>query len=589
MSNTPVVMPRAAPRKAHLMAVLHGLHPESTVQKYRDQGMWTDETIDGLFRSQVEARPGELAIVDPANRKDLVGSEPRRLTWAELEPEVAHLASWLLDNGVERGDVVGMQLPNGIELVEVYLAAWTIGAVVSPLAMQYREHEVVGMASKAEFGVMVTAHRFGDRAPATETLAMRDQIPSLRSVIAFGHPDERPDDASAEILDVAPAPATEAERQRLDDYVAAHPNDPNDCVTIAWTSGTEGVPKGVLRTHYDWLCFAWATTEAPKVETDDVLLNTFPMINMAGINGMMLPWLRTGCTLVQHHPFDLMTFFGQIAQERVTYTLAPPALLWQLLNSDELLSKVDLSSIKRFGSGSVPLQEPMVRGWQERFGIGVINFFGSNEGIGLLSNTEDFPDPAKRAQFFPNYGYTKQEWSSRISKWIRVKLMDATTGEEVTEPGLPGELRISGPMIFPGYLNGETLSSPFDEDGFLKTGDIFEIAGDDGQFLHYLDRAKDLIIRGGMNIAPAELEGLIAGHPAVADVAVIGDQDEMMGERVAAVVSLRPDHELTLEELVGWLRTEKHIASFKLPERLEVLDELPRNPVGKVLKRELRG
>ncbi|WP_246136317.1 class I adenylate-forming enzyme family protein [Leekyejoonella antrihumi] len=131
------------------------------------------------------------------------------------------------------------------------------------------------------------------------------------------------------------------------------------------------------------------------------------------------------------------------------------------------------------------------------------------------------------------------------------------------------------------------MPSPFDEEGYLKTGDIFEIAGDHGEFLEYQDRARDLIIRGGMNIAPSELESLIADHPAVAEVAVIGLPDEMMGERVTAVVVLRPGTELTLPGLVDWLRG-KEIASYKLPEYLDVRDELPRNPVGKILKRDLR-
>lgn len=568
------------------MGVEHGLHPQSRVQDYLDRGWWTDETIDDVFRGQVAGRGGELAIVDPANRKALVGSDPRRLTWAELDSEVTHLAAQLLDLGVGRGDVVGIHLPNSLEIAEVYLAAWTIGAVVSPLAVQYREHEVVTMASKAGFDALITTHQFSGRPMAAQNLALREQIPSLRHVIAFGYPDERPDDASAEIVDIVPSPATAEEAERVSAYRAEHPNDPNDCATIAWTSGTESAPKGVMRAHYDWLAFAWATVEAPDVVSSDVLLNTFPMINMAGICGMLLPWLRTGCTLVQHHPFDAMTFFGQIARERVTYTLAPPALLWMLLNNDELLNKVDLSSVTRVGSGSVPLQVPMVQGWQDR-GLSVINFFGSNEGVALLSSSQDFPDPEQRAQFFPNYGHPSHEWASRISKWVQVKLVDQETGEVVTEAGKPGELHISGPMVFPGYLGGASLASPFDDEGYLKTGDIFEVAGDDGEFLHYLDRAKDLIIRGGMNIAPAELESLIAGHPAVAEVAVIGDPDEVMGERVAVVAVLKPERQLSLEDVVAWLKG-KHIASYKLPEALRVVTELPRNAVGKVLKRELR-
>ncbi|GAA3415703.1 fatty acid--CoA ligase family protein [Streptosporangium vulgare] len=160
---------------------------------------------------------------------------------------------------------------------------------------------------------------------------------------------------------------------------------------------------------------------------------------------------------------------------------------------------------------------------------------------------------------------------------MSVRLVDPDTGEEVVEPGRPGELRIKGPMVFPGYLRGDRVADPFDELGYLRTGDVFEIAGERGEFLRYVDRAKDLIIRGGMNIAPAELEGLIAAHPAVQDVAVVGYPDDVLGERVCAVVVPREGSALTLGELVGHLRADR-IASYKLPERLELRDTLPRNP-----------
>ena len=172
----------------------------------------------------------------------------------------------------------------------------------------------------------------------------------------------------------------------------------------------------------------------------------------------------------------------------------------------------------------------MVRGWHDRFGIDVINF---------------------------------------------------------TEPGRPGELRVAGPTVFAGYLDGEHRPSPFDERGRLRTGDLFEIAGDRGQFLRFVDRVADVIIRGGTNIAPAELEALIAEHPAVAEVAVVGDPDPVLGERVAAVVTPAPGADLTLDGLTAFLRGHR-IASYKLPERLDVRRALPRNAIGKLLKRELR-
>lgn len=567
------------------MGLTRGLHRAERVEKYRSLGWWTDETIDQVFRDQVAARPEAVAVVDPANRADLVGSPPRRVTWAELDAEVDGLAAQFLERGLSRGDVLGVQIPNGIELVTTYLAAWSLGIVVSPLAMQYREHELIAMAQRASFAALLTVGRFGDRSPAADALSVRDQL-DLRWIATFGAAEESITATHPDVEHLTPQPADDATRADLAQRRADDPVDPNDLVTVCWTSGTEGVPKGVMRAHCDWLAFSWFTLDAPRLTADDVILNPFPMINMAGINGVMMPWLRSGGTLVQHHPFDAPTFFGQIARERVSYTLAPPALLWMLLNNEQMLSQVDLSSLTRIGSGSAPLQPAMVRGWQERFGIRVINFFGSNEGIGLMSSAEDFPDPDDRARFFPRYGAEGVDWSSRASTWITLRLVDQSTGQEITEPGVPGELQIDGPFLFGGYI-GLPPEAGLADDGYLKTGDVFEIAGDRQHYLRYVDRAKDLVIRGGMNIAPAELEGLIVEHPAVAEVAVVGDPDETLGERVAAFVSLNEGASLTLDDLVEFLRDRK-IASFKLPERLEIRDTLPRNPVGKLLKRELR-
>lgn len=551
-----------------------GLHPKERVEEYTARGWWTDETLDELFRARVAADPDRLALIDPANRADLLGTEPRRLTWRELDEEVVALAGELLRHGLGQGDVLAVQLPNTIELVCAYLACWRLGIVISPLPVQYREYEIKTLGEQAGFTAFLTTARMGDRHFAAEAAAAA-AVP----VLAYGS------DLPAGVTPIGAGDPSD--RATVEAYAAAHPADPNDCATICWTSGTESVPKGVRRTHYDWIAMSWNTIDAPGLTDADVLLNPFPMVNMAGIAGMFLPWLRVGGVLVQHHPFDLPTFLRQIAAERVTYTVAPPPLLNLLLAKKELLANADISSLRMIGSGSAPLSPAMVKGWQEVYGIGVINFFGSNEGISLLTAPRDVPDPEQRARYFPRYGVPGMTWSSRTAESVQVKLIDPATGKEVTEPGVPGELRIKGPMVFPGYVGGDRLPSPFDEDGFLKTGDIFTISGDRGQFLEYLDRAKDLVIRGGMNIAPAELENLIAGCPGVAEVCVVGVPDETLGERVCAVVVPAPGATVTLDDLVAYLR-EKKIASYKLPERLEIRPALPRNPLGKILKRELR-
>ncbi|WP_327092295.1 acyl--CoA ligase [Nonomuraea sp. NBC_01738] len=516
-------------------------HSADRIARYTALGPWTGETIGQLLMAHVEARPDATAIIDPPNKAGLLDGPVKRLTWAGLHQEVERVAGALHAAGVGPGGVVAVQLPNSVELAVTYLAVLRLGAAVTPFPVQYREYELAQLLPLSGASLLVTGRE--SRAPeGTRVLAWPGDL---------------------EKTEAGAAPAYRA--------------DPADLVTICWTSGTETTPKGVPRCHYDWLAVEALCTAAPALTSDDVILNPFPMVNMAGIGGVFLPWLRSGATLVQHHPFDLPVYLGQISAENVTYTLAPPALLTMLL-----LKEVPVPpSLTRIGSGSAPLPPSMVRGWQERHGIAIINFFGSNEGITLLSDPEHMPDPEVRARYFPRPG---APGAPALLDHVEVRLV-SPEGEEITEPGVPGELRLNGPTVFAGYLPGTAAAEPFDERGDLRTGDLFEIAGAQGQYLRYVDRAKDIIIRGGMNIAPAELEALLSGHPAIAEVAVAGFADEVLGEKVCAVVV--PRGELDLESVVAFLRG-KGIASYKLPERLELVEALPRNPVGKILKRELK-
>ena len=549
-----------------------GLHPAERVRVYRGKGYWTDGMIDALLRERVRQFGDITAITDPLNRQTLLDGPFRTLTWPELDEQVSRLAQVLLAEGVGTGDVVGIQLPNTVEIVVALLAIVRIGAIVAPFPVQYRAWELTNLSNVAQVRAFLTASRIGQRPAAAELAGLRPQIPSLRWVGVFGAGlDER----------IAAAD----DRAGLAAHLAGFSPDPNDCVTICWTSGTESTPKGVPRTHYDWMAMCTGTVEGPDLTADDVLLNPFPMVNMAGINGMFLPWLKVGGLLVQHHPFDLGTFLRQIEQYRATYTCAPLALLTALLQNEALLAQTDISSLRILGSGSAPLAPSLLQGWHDTYGVEIINFYGSNEGIALLGTPKDIPDPAVRAQYFPRY--RARDWEFTMTRTTLARIVDPQTGAEITEAGVPGELRISGPGVFPGYLPASGVPDPFDEDGYLRTGDILEIAGDNLEYLRYVDRSKDMVVRGGMKISAAELEGFIAGHPKVADVAVVAYPDEVLGERACAIVVPRPGQSVTLEEIVAHLR-EEGIATFKLPERLEIRDELPRNPLGKILKRELR-
>jgi len=557
-----------------------GLHPAERIREYRDKGYWNDDMIDALFLARVAQFGAIPAVVDPLNRETLMDGPARTLTWPDLDEEISRLAQVLLEEGVCAGDVVGVQLPNTIEIVVAFLAIVRIGAIVAPFPVQYRAYELTRLSSVAQVKMFITGSRIGQRPAAAEIAGLAGQIPSLRAVAAFGGlPDG--------VIGLDARMAAAGDRSGLAAYLGGLRADPNDCVTICWTSGTESTPKGVQRTHYDWMAMCTSTVEGPGLTADDVLLNPFPMVNMAGINGMFLPWLKVGGLLVQHHPFDLATFLRQIEQYRATYTVAPPALLTLLLHNEALLAQTDISSLRILGSGSTPLAPSLLQGWHDKHGIEIINFYGSNEGIALLGTPADIPDPGVRAQYFPRYAAANRTWSFRMAQWTQARIVDQVTGTEITEAGVPGELQIKGPGVFPGYLPASGVPDPFEPDGFLKTGDILEITGDELEFYHYVDRSKDMVVRGGMKISAAELESFIAGHPAVADVAVVAYPDEVLGERACAVVVPRAGENVTLAELIEYLRG-LGIATFKLPERLEIRAELPRNPLGKILKRDLR-
>lgn len=551
-------------------------HPEETVRRYLENGWWEPETLPQVLRRRIDAAPHSPATSDPDNLTALTGAVPRTLTWREFDEYIEDLATVLFIHGIRRGDTVAVLLPNSVALSAVYFALWRLGAIATPMPASYRRHELSGIVAATEAAAIVTTGRLADRELAREALEVAE---SRAIVFAFG--PEIPDGAVT--LD---NPVDEA-REDLRKYESALEVTVNDRVTICWTSGTEAAPKGVPRCHGDWLAMGRGVQDGLGLAPDAVVLNPFPMVNMAGFAGSFLPWLVAGGHLVQHHPLDLPVFFSQIARHRVTHTSMPPALLTMLLRDAALRATTDLSSLRRVGSGGAPLPPGVVRGWQEELGIEVLNYFGSNEGVCLLGAPADIPDPTMRAQHLPRYGTPGVRWSTRLAQSTSVKLVDVTTGELATKPGERGELRLRGPAVFGGYLPGTATTEPFDADGYLCSGDVFELCGADGRYLRFVDRVKEIIIRGGMNIAPAEIEGLLSDHPAVADVAVVGYPDAVLGEKCCAFVVPAAGSTVTLEDLVAHLRA-LDVASFKLPERLEIVESLPRNPVGKILRRELR-
>jgi acyl-CoA synthetase (AMP-forming)/AMP-acid ligase II len=561
------------------------LGSKERIREYTEKGWWGTETLYDLFLRNVAGSSNALAVVDPPNRSEIAGGQPQRLTYEELQQTVDRLATVLIKQNVRKDDIIAVQLPNIVELVVVYLAAARIGAIVSPFPAQYREFELEQLVNFVEAKTFITSARIGKHQHASMVVNLRPLLPSLTSILVYG------DDVPEGAISLEEQMNKDYDRLVLEEYIQKNEVTANDVFTICWTSGTEGTPKGVPRNHNEWLMVGIAMMDAATLNPGCNILNPFPLVNMAGIGGMMMSWLLTGGKLVQHHPLSLPIFLQQISTESVNFTVAPPALLNMLLQNESLLANADISSIKTLGSGSSPLSPWMVKTWQKKYGISIVNFFGSNEGTTLISGPNEIQDPEQRAQYFPRFGDKGYEWPARISKRMRSKLADLQTGNTITEPGKPGELLIKGAAIFVGYFRANHLTKKaFDSEGYYHTGDVFEIAANqDGDlcYFHYIGRCKDIIIRGGFNISAEEIEMLIQGHPKIADVAVTGYPDDVLGECICACVVPRAGEQVTLEELVVFLR-DKKIAAYKLPERLEILDALPRNAVGKVLKYELR-
>ena len=560
------------------------------IDEYTARGWWGAQTLWNLFERNVREFGDREAVVDAPNRSEFAHGPPQRLSWQQLSDTVDGLSSALIHNGLRRDDIAVAMLPNCVEQFVVYLACARLGVVVSPVPVQYREHELAHIISHTGAVAAITFGNIGKEghghAAAGMFCGMQLKHPSLKAVLAWG---EGLKDGVVQLPALLSGGVSAAQRARLKQAETDAAVTANDVFTICWTSGTEAQPKGVPRSHNEWLIVAPSIIEAALIPRHARLLNPFPFVNMAGLSTAFAAWLVLGGTVVQHHPFSLPVFLQQLRDERIDYTVAPPAVLNMLLQNDALLAGIDFKRLSRIGSGAAPLSEWMVRGFADKHGVQIVNYFGSNEGAALSGSDVDIPDPALRAQFFPRAGVDGFAWSVSTTRKIKTRLVDAESGQDILVAGQPGELRFKGPTVFSGYFRAPELSQrAFDEQGFYKTGDLFEIAGDRLQYYRYVGRSKDLVIRGGMNISSEEIEGLLAACPGVREVAVVGVPDPILGEKLCACVAVMEGHEMSLETLNSYLRSEQRIASYKLPEYLLPIAALPRNPVGKVLKRDLR-
>ncbi|EAQ96442.1 class I adenylate-forming enzyme family protein [Congregibacter litoralis] len=533
---------------------------------YLDAGLWGTQTLHGLLANNARSHPDREAVVDQPDKASLMGVSPRRLTLRQLDEASSACALALQARGITPGDAVILQLPNTSELIVLYYALNKLGAVISPIAVQYAAHEISHFAAELHPAAFITVGELRGAdlaAQAREVLSDTPVIDVLADLDVFagvgGSSESTPEWA----------------------------NDPNAILTIAWTSGTTGTPKGVPRSHNMWIAQGRITAHAAEYRDGERLLSPFPMINMAALGGFLFPSALCNCTLVLHHPLDIPLYLQQLQEESINFTLAPPPLLNRLAQQAEMWNQFDFSALRVIGSGSVPLSPAMIEVFESDFGKPIINFYGSNEGIGLIATPANSPSPADRAQLFPRLGAPGMSFESFAPDAMLTRIDDVETGATVTEAGVPGELVVDGPGVFDGYLNHDG-DGVFTADGFFRSGDLVEICPDKPSHYRIVGRCKDIINRGGTKLSPSEIDSLLESMPGLAEAAVCAYADDDLGERICACLVILEDSEApTLDALRDFLR-DKGLARFKLPERLEVFSSLPRNPLGKVLRNALR-
>ncbi len=542
------------------------LASQEMIREWTEKGAWGKKTLIDFFKENVKKDSDKECLVDPLNKKDLVGLEPERLTYLQLDKAVDATAESLIARGIQKDDIIMVQLPNCWELAMLYLAITRAGGLISPMPMQWRLSEVDYIAGMTEAKAFITVEDFHGFKHKEMAEKVRSKNPSIQHIITL-----------EELREMSKGDIT----GKLDDIVI----DANDILTLCWSSGTEAQPKGCPLSHNNWYNQSMAQVDSAGIEANDNLITAGPLVNMASLGSVYFPWLIVGGKLVLHHPFDGPGFVLQLMMEEINYTLLVPAVINALLKHPKV-DEFDLSKMRAITLGAAPPSLWSVQELKRRWGIEFGNIWGQNEGTGFVSGRFDIPDMEKRVDKFPQYGKQGTKWNASVTDFVRSKIIDPATGEELTEVGSVGELWYRGPNVIPCYFKRpEITEKAFDSEGFFNTGDLFQIK--EGDCVGFFDRTKDIVIRGGFNISAQEVENMLLEHPKVADIAAVSMPDEAMGEKLCVYAVPKEGETLALEDLISFMR-EKGVAVYKLPERLEVVDAIPRNPVGKALKKDLR-
>ncbi len=487
-----------------------------------------------------------------APNKPFLFSDPdgRSFTYGQFRAAVARTSKLLESRGVRKGDVVSLLLPNSAEYVIAYFACWKLGALAGPINSLLKAHEIIYVISNSEAKALLVSSEF---LPIISNI--RTELPELREVIAFDNEHTVTQEYLA------------SELQNIDEHSADV--GLNDEAIIIYTSGTTGKPKGCLLTHGNLIANAQQITEWLGFTEHDRLLSVMPLFHMNAVTVTTMSALYAGGSTVVSPKFSASRFWQIISDYQVTSFGSVATMLSMLLSTHPAGVPKGLKTDQlRFAMcGSAPVPAEVLRRFEETFNCLVI------EGYGLSESTcrSTFNPPDRR----------RRPGSCGLPIGNEMKVVDENDRE--VETGVLGEIVLRGENIFKGYYKNPEATAKAFAGGWFHTGDIGYRDADG--FFYIIDRKSDMIIRGGENIYPREIDEVLYQHEAVAAAAVIGIPDSLYGEEVAAYVVLKEDKRATEAELIEFCR--ERLADYKCPKSVRFVKEIPKGPTGKLLKREL--
>lgn len=491
--------------------------------------------------------------------------EGGRWSFSQANERINRLANSLAGLGVQKGERVGMLQVNCNQYIEAYFAAAKLGAIFVPLNFKAKFEELSFMVSKSEVKVLFTGNRYLEMVDR-----MLPRLPSLKECISLDGPSEGK--LYSEDL-IMSSTSDELVREIGDD----------DITLLMFTSGTSGRPKGVPLTHKGFVSYVLENVEPASPEIEEKNLLTVPLYHVAGIQTMMSS-IYGGRTLVLMRQFEVKEWMRAVEEERANRAMLAPTMLKWIVDDPEF-EKYDLSSLKVITYGAAPMPFEVIKKAIELMPwVYFFNAFGQTETAATITalGPEDHLIEG-----------TKEEKERKLKRLassigrplpdVEVKIVDE--GGKALVPGEVGEIWAKGPRIMTGYWKDEEKSAQaLTEDGWLRTGDMGWM--DEEGYVYLAGRSDDMIIRGGENISPEEVEDVLHSHPKVEEAAVIGVPDPEWGEQPRAIVVLGEGEVATPDQVMEHCRSR--LAGFKRPRSVVFVESLPRNPLGKVLRRKLR-